>query len=106
MDLAVRASLRRWKFLYLGDLQVNECSIYLLVLPKSVINVLHAINGEYELHMIMKFCYPCTFMYLRIPKLLCLVCSFHSWKKVILRRSNKGYNDVFSNVVECDVVET
>ena len=28
MDLAVRASLRGWKFLYLGDLQVNHCSIY------------------------------------------------------------------------------
>jgi len=38
MDLAVRASLRGWKFLYLGDLQVNQCS-------KLTINILH--NGEY-----------------------------------------------------------
>jgi len=38
MDLAVRASLRGWKFLYLGDLQVNECSIYLLISTSKVSN--------------------------------------------------------------------
>jgi len=38
MDLAVRASLRGWKFLYLGDLQVNQCSIYLPISTSKVNN--------------------------------------------------------------------
>lgn len=37
MDLAVRASLRGWKFLYLGDLQVN-IYIYSMVVDSLIRN--------------------------------------------------------------------
>lgn len=35
MDLAVRASLKGWKFLYLGDLKVNK------ILKKYKVNKMH-----------------------------------------------------------------
>jgi hypothetical protein len=30
MDLAVRAMLQGWKFLYVGDIKVRQCSVYRL----------------------------------------------------------------------------